>query len=150
MTTGESTMLITNKYTDSLGSKQSYSSKPRHNLSLNTGSAGGQLTPCQQFLRSVWFSYEVNHINIVIHCKKKKKFSRNMNLTLSPPRSIGRNWEASLLVSPGYATLKRAAPWNAKGTNAGSGGVVWECVTIGSQRLALVLIFLILNESISP
>lgn len=67
------TMFMTNKYADSPGSKQSYSSKPKHKLPLNTGSAGDQLTPCQHFLRSVWFSYEVNHINIVTHCLKKKK-----------------------------------------------------------------------------
>lgn len=103
-------MLMTDKYADSPGSKQSYSSKPKHKLSLNTGSAGDQLTPCQHFLRSVWFSYEVNHMNIVTHCLKKKKFSRNRNLTLSSPRSIERNWEASLLDSPGYATLTQAAP----------------------------------------
>jgi len=107
-TTGASTTFISQKTATALvGSSESYNPKPKHQLCLNTGTAGEGQMQSQHSLRRVWFYCEVNHMN---REWRKKVFSRNRNLTLSSLKAIVRDWEAFCVgLSPGYSTLTWAA-----------------------------------------
>lgn len=71
--------MLTENYTDCLGSKEAQSPKPENILCPSTGRAGDGRMLHQRFLRKVWFYCEVNHAST----EAKKMFSRNGNLTFS-------------------------------------------------------------------
>lgn len=53
--------MLTENYTDCLGSKEAQSPKPENILCPSTGRAGDGRMLHQRFLRKVWFYCEVNH-----------------------------------------------------------------------------------------
>lgn len=120
---------------------------PNHRpFSLSTGCAHAGLLQRWHFLRRVWFYSEVNRMNTVTNTKNKTKRTATIkcfletNTWLCP---LQKQLEETgkpcalvlLLVTPlGHGQLLDVT---------GSGGAMWELVTILSQRLAVALIFLI-------